>query len=92
MVKGCQKRIIVLKGTNSSVFDEAYFVIKENSVPPDGTDMVKEALRIIEANTLPHEESKKTKKSFLWYLAGFISGCLLFGLILIFILIYYTNP
>ena len=28
MIKGCSKRMIVLKNTGSKLFDEAYFVVK----------------------------------------------------------------
>ena len=49
MVRGCQKKIIYLKNTDSRVFDEAYFIVKDNC--PDDIrgecDMVEEANRIL---------------------------------------------
>jgi hypothetical protein len=32
MVRGCQKKIIYLKNTGSEVFEEAYFVVRENEL------------------------------------------------------------
>lgn len=50
MVRGCQKKIIYLKNTNSAVFDEAYFVINEKALGSDVSecDMIKEANRILD--------------------------------------------
>ncbi len=54
-MKGCQKRIIVMKNTGSRLFDEAYFILKENAVRTQAIsehDMVGEAARIISENML----------------------------------------
>ena len=32
VMKGCQKRIIVMKNTGSNLFDEAYFILKDSAV------------------------------------------------------------
>ena len=48
MVRGCQKKIIYVKNTDSKVFDEAYFVLSDKI--PEATeecDMVEEANRIL---------------------------------------------
>ena len=47
MIKGCQKRMIHVKNTNSPYFEEAYFVLK-NDVDLDTreNDMVLEAQKI----------------------------------------------
>ena len=49
MVRGCQKKIIYLKNTDSKVFDEAYFVVSDKGTfeKIDECDMVKEANRIL---------------------------------------------
>ena len=49
MIKGAQKRMIVVKTSDSSVFEEAYFVIRREHCG-GGADMVAEANRIIEDN------------------------------------------
>lgn len=55
-MRGCEKKVVHLKNTGSALFEEAYFIIKENS-EPCGTDegkdvdLVREASRIIAENT-----------------------------------------
>ena len=51
MIRGNRKSIIHIKDTESRIFDEAYFILKEGialSVPKN--DMINEANRIIEEN------------------------------------------
>ena len=52
MVKGCERRIVHLKNTGSTVFEEAFFLMEEekNEKPPSYAAMVREATRIIEEN------------------------------------------
>lgn len=47
MLKGAQKRMIVVKTSDSKLFEEAYFVLRHESRGEE-TDMVAEANRIIE--------------------------------------------
>jgi hypothetical protein len=47
MIKGAQKRMIVVKTAESKVFEEAYFVLRRESGEWNG-DMASEANRIIE--------------------------------------------
>mgnify|MGYP006966488056 CR=1 FL=1 len=49
MLKGCQKKIIVMKNTGSPMFDEAYFILSENALRAHASerDMISEANRII---------------------------------------------
>jgi hypothetical protein len=59
MVRGYQKRVIYLKNTRSRHFDEAYFVVKEDSTlsgVPHG-ELVEEANRIIDENYLENEKA-----------------------------------
>ena len=64
-MRGYQKRVIHLKNTGSDLFEEAYFILKEN----DGKDvrptylMVDEARKIIKENLRPDEGRKKTKRA-----------------------------
>lgn len=52
MVRGYQKRIIYLKRTNSKLFDEAYFVVKEDKAQRSApeSELIEEANRIIDEN------------------------------------------
>ena len=49
MIKGCQKKMIVLRGDRSRYFTEAFFVLRDDCPsPPSEADMVSEANRIVE--------------------------------------------
>lgn len=54
MIKGCQKRIIMINDTGSDIFDQAYFIVKdgENEKKTSKSDMIREANRIIDENLL----------------------------------------
>ncbi len=60
MIKGTQRRIIMVKDTESPYFDSAYFVIKSDLAPHrhDG-DILSEANRMIEAyhKGIPHNDN-----------------------------------
>lgn len=52
-MRGYQKRVIYMKNTGSSLFEEAYFIIRsgsENSCAATEAGMVEEANRIIKEN------------------------------------------
>jgi len=86
MVRGCQKKIIFLKNTQSEIFDEAYLVIKDNALYENMNecDMVEEANKIIEENFV-FEDTKSPmnkilgglKNNILPFAIGFLSGILL---------------
>ena len=61
MVRGYQKRIIYLKNTRSKLFDEAYFVVKEDNTAKRAPheELVEEANRIIDENYINEEKSVK---------------------------------
>jgi hypothetical protein len=84
MIRGAQKRIVVIKTADSSVFEEAYFVLKKGRETSEG-DMVREANRIIEGvdcSGKPDGEDKRRKRlniSFL--LCGMGAGALITALL-----------
>ena len=49
MVKGAQKRMVVVKINDSEVFEEAYFVVRRGAGSAS-MDMLSEANRIVEAS------------------------------------------
>ncbi|MBQ8510784.1 MAG: hypothetical protein IJ493_12845 [Clostridia bacterium] len=49
MVKGCQKKIIVVTDTGSRYFDSAYFILKKELPPCSQNDMMSEARRMLDA-------------------------------------------
>ena len=51
MVRGCQRRIYIVKNTDSSLFEEAYFILKRNPTPQPAvseSEMAAEANRIVQ--------------------------------------------
>ena len=49
MIKGCSKRVVYLKNTDSAIFEEAYFVLGrgDREVKVSDRDMIREAERIV---------------------------------------------
>ncbi len=80
MLKGCKKQMIVLHGTGSEIFDEAYFILKKgddgrHSAIPEGNTMYLEANRIVEENRLGSVYRPASYYS-LRYVLSFLSGLL----------------
>lgn len=74
MIKGCQKKMVVVRNIASDLFDEAYFIMKndDRQLPYGRDEMMTEADRIVEASllqckreeaVLPDAAGLKTKKS-----------------------------
>ncbi len=77
MVKGCQRRIVVLKDTGSDLFEEAYFILKEDlpeSAAKISPDMVEEANRILSGETVVPKKRKiavmQAGERMRWFLYG----------------------
>ena len=86
MVKGCQRRIVMLRGTGSGMFEEAYFILKPEKAETPEPLMIAEANRIIEENTLsaptrhrPVRDRMKWRLHF--FLCGLCTGGGLVGLL-----------
>ena len=56
MVKGYKRNVVLLKSTNSDIFDMAYFIMKDD-VKERGIDVIDEANRILEENSLPRRRA-----------------------------------
>ncbi len=74
MIKGAQKRMIVVKTGDSAVFEEVYFVMRRES-SAERLDMLAEANRIIEScgGNRKRGKSKKLRAIF-WSLGIFLCG------------------
>ena len=86
-MRGYQKKVIYMKNTGSSVFEEAYFVLSPDAEKNNTQkgDMITEANRIIEEN-FGRGGIRFVKKHIL-YVAAFLLGVLLAAaLFLIFVL------
>lgn len=63
MVKGCQRQIVLLRGTGSGLFEEAYFILKPEKAAVSEQLMIAEANRIIEENALHRPSIKRRRRS-----------------------------
>ena len=92
MLKGCQKKVIMVKDPGSRYFDTAYFVVKSD-LPKStkSTDMLTEAHRMIgeyaneldkndtvTSSTPPPTQNKRGGSA--WIVAGTITGLSLIGI------------
>ncbi|MBR6644436.1 MAG: hypothetical protein IKL21_01555 [Clostridia bacterium] len=82
MLKGTQRKVIVLKDTQSGIFDEAYFIVKKSADSKNLTtnDMVMEAERIIKLSASGERETKKSEKLLrpLWFFLGVLCADIIF--------------
>lgn len=91
MVRGCQKKIIYLKNTQSDLFDEAYFVIKNNidDVRVNECDMVEEANRILEESFFVETQKSRFKTVVLFFkknIIPFLVGIIISGIVMLIIM------
>lgn len=81
MVKGIKKNMIVLRRPESRWFEEAYFILKEDTHTPSDTDILAEANRILSENATEEEKGKNGRTrlflSSLFFLAGVLTGAAL---------------
>ena len=63
MIKGVQKNIIIIKDTNSEIFEQAIFIIKRGTPQLSDHTLKKEAERIIELKTSNYLKNAIRKKS-----------------------------
>ena len=93
MIKGCTKRVVVLKDVQSEIFEEAYFIMRPKSEKAKGhapqTDILTEANRIV-LDKSPSENKimvKCEKKhsgllyGFFYFLFGAVAGMCAFAII-----------
>lgn len=64
MIKGTERKIIFLKSTKSKKFDEAYFVIKDDLINDDETEILREAEKILFSAESCKKRKRKSSFSF----------------------------
>ncbi len=82
VLKGCQKNVILIKGRESELFEEAYFIMKETERAHTSADIVAEARRIIEKQDMsaaPVSVKLNRKKKLVCFSVGMLVACLLWG-------------
>jgi len=85
MIKGCLRDLIVLRDTESPLYEEAYFLLRPSRAasPPPHEELVAEANRII-GDVFPRKKTRKGPgASALWFLSGLAVGVGLSFLLLI---------
>ena len=84
MIKGCQKKMLVLRKVDGKYFTEAFFVLREDgAVEGTDADMISEANRIVEESLrgLGDRHSRKplglsSRARILHFICGAASACL----------------
>ncbi len=86
MLRGAQKKMIVMRTHNSRMFEEAYFVMRQNADTPDGSsrygsDILAEANRILEGSLAGYDRERYARERMrrrlfraLWFLGGMLCG------------------
>ena len=80
MVKGCQRRIILLRDTGSGMFEEAYFILKPERANAPEQLMIAEANRIIAEQKRP-ASAAQIRRRWPHFLGGLLTGGGLVGLL-----------
>ncbi len=74
MIKGCSRKVIVVKNPGSDLFEEAYFIVSPKESERRYGDFLLEANRIIQSKTVSHGRNQREKSVLLPVLAGFLTG------------------
>lgn len=90
MYTGTEKKAIVIKNTENSIFESAYFILKDDLSDVKESDMIKEANKILKNNLIggyffldqPQNSKKANGKGYFWL--GVVLSALTFFTILYF--------
>jgi len=75
-MRGCERKIILLKGTESQMFDEAYFLVRKEFEKRGHDEIVREAQRIIDRNTTRLCDRRAVRNA-IYFALGLFSGAVL---------------
>ena len=84
ILKGCQRKLIMMPTKSSSLFETAYFILRDTAEKrePTPNEMLCEATRILEENALTGKSRPLTRKHLWSALAcGFLTGGAVTGLL-----------
>lgn len=84
MLKGYQRKLIMLQTHGSDLFETAYFILKEDAEHrrPDQSEMLSEAKRIVEENSLARRQKDgELRSTLLTLLMGAFLGAFAVGAI-----------
>lgn len=74
MIKGCSRKVIVIKNPGSNLFEEAYFIVSPKESERKYGDFLLEANRIIASRTVPDSRKKSRAGIVLSWILGFTLG------------------
>lgn len=74
MIKGCSRKVIVIKNPGSNLFEEAYFIVNPKESERKHGDFLLEANRIIASKTVPDNRGKSRAAGLLFCFLGFLMG------------------
>lgn len=74
MIKGCSRKVIVIKNPGSNLFEEAYFIVSPREAERQYGDFLTEANRIIALRTTPQLCTQRSGKRFAPWIFGFFLG------------------
>ena len=75
-MRGCARKVIVLKGTAQEMFDEAYFLLRPNFEGRTKEDILRAAERIVDRNTTRKRRSPFSLRDALFFALGTTVGSL----------------
>lgn len=85
MYSGNEKKVFIIKSKDSMYFEEAYFILKENTPPSvKESAMIREANKIVNENFICQPKNKPSKKKnsgrmfFMWFVSGATFSCIVF--------------
>ena len=83
MLKGYQRKLIMIRTTDSSMFESGFFILRSASCEKEKqVEMVSEANRILrESDTAKKKKSFKLRHLFLTFGIGFLTGAAILALI-----------
>lgn len=82
-MRGCERKVILLRGTESQMFDEAYFLLRPDYERRGQAEILREAQRIVDRNTTRRREKRVTLRDAAAFAAGAFTGslCVLLGIL-----------
>ena len=97
MTRGCEKRIIHIKDTDSALFEEAYFVLRSGVTrkrqPHSEDQMIKEANRLIKDSltfAYPSKSEKKSRSFIKAFAIGAVFSCAVCAVIALTLFLVYA--
>lgn len=75
-MRGCARKVVVLRGTASQMFDEAYFLLRPGFERREQAEMLCEAQRIVDQNTVRRRTRRLSWRDAIAFAAGALAGAL----------------